>query len=137
RRAEARLITKQWDTPVMEAPETRYTLSGDVNIAYQVVGGAARPRLYPQHDPSRRAPLGEPSAVSVLQSARFARPPAPVRQARYRHVRPRCRGADARGAHGRHPRGHGRRRGGACSRWWARRGWSTLRAVRSRVSRAI
>jgi pimeloyl-ACP methyl ester carboxylesterase len=26
------------ETPAMEAPETRYTLSGDVNIAYQVVG---------------------------------------------------------------------------------------------------
>src|SRR5438552_10658362 len=26
------------ETPAMEAPETRYTLSGDLNIAYQVVG---------------------------------------------------------------------------------------------------
>jgi hypothetical protein len=26
------------ETPAMKAPETRYTLSGDVNIAYQVIG---------------------------------------------------------------------------------------------------
>src|SRR5947208_12061381 len=26
------------ETPAIEAPETRYTLSGDLNIAYQVVG---------------------------------------------------------------------------------------------------
>ena len=53
------------NTPLVESPETRYTKSGDVHIAYQVVGDA-RPRALPRlpardlgRGPGGRRPLAQ------------------------------------------------------------------------------
>jgi len=58
------------------------------------------------HAPRDR--VGAAAVSTVLRAARRVHPPDPVRQARDGHVRPRPGSDDPRGAHGRHPRCHGR-----------------------------
>ena len=78
-------------------PVTRYARSGEVNIAYQVVGdGAGRPGLRARLGLARRAGLGAAGPRGRLPAAGVLLPADPLRQAWHRHVRP---GRDGPAAH--------------------------------------
>jgi hypothetical protein len=68
-------------------PETRYAQSGDVSIAYEVVGDGpldlgVRPRLGLE----RRALLGRPEGGEIPAAPRLVLAPDPLRQARHRRA---------------------------------------------------
>ena len=103
------------ETGVVETPDVHYARSGDVSIAYQVVGVTAggsgvrsgvRSRL-------RRRPhlgLGSTAARSLHRCAHRVCTRDPDRQARYGALRSGSRSSDARDAHGRPAGRDGRRR---------------------------
>ena len=97
------------DTSAVQA-ETQYAKSGDVSIAYQVVGDGAFDVVLVAGLLARRAGM-----VASPPPRRGAAPTVRVRAAdllrpaRHGYVRPGQRGV-ARDADGRHARGHGRRR---------------------------
>ena len=91
--------------------ETRYARSGEVTIAYQVVGdGPRRPRARARLLSHARMELGAAALRALPAAARLLLAPDRLRQARHRHVRPPWTASRPRGADGRHPRRHGRGR---------------------------
>src|SRR5687768_569337 len=98
-----------------ETSETRYARSGDVNIAYQVVGEGPFDLVYvPGLDLEHRADVGGAQPCPPPRAARLLLAAHPVRQARHWDVRSGADrpAADARAEDGRRPRRHGRRRFG-------------------------
>jgi hypothetical protein len=94
----------------MKPPDTRYARSGEVRIAYQVVGQGPIDLVFvPGFISNLEVHWEDPGYAHLLQRALHAAHPA--RQAGNRVVRPRrrARDADARNAHGRPARGDGRR----------------------------
>ena len=70
--------TSAMEPSAMEPPQTRYTRSGDVNIAFQVLGEGPLDLVWiPRAGPPRGARLGNPSAGEVLGPTRLARSPPP------------------------------------------------------------
>jgi pimeloyl-ACP methyl ester carboxylesterase len=119
----------------VERSETRYTRSGDVSIAYQVVGDGPFDLVYvPGWVSSIELMWDEPDYAAFLERlASFSRliifdkrgtglsDPVPLDQL-----------AHARGADGRRPGSHGRRRLGACGAARARRA-ATCASCRGRA----
>jgi len=118
-------------------PETRYARSGDVNIAYQVVGeGGGRPGLRAGMGLERRADVGGAGDGALPRSPRILLPLHSVRQAWDWALRPDVERqvADSRGQDGRRTgsaRG-GRVGAGRASR--ALRGRKHVRSVRRHLS---
>ena len=95
-------------------PETRYAKSGDVSIAYQVVGEGPLDLVYVPPISHLELAWEKRARSQVLERIGFALPLDHVEPARSGHVRSGRGGADARDAHGRHPRHHGCGRVRAC-----------------------
>ncbi len=73
------------------APQTRYARSGDLHIAYQVVGDGPIDLVYvPSWISAGRALLGGAERRAVLQPAGLVLAPDHVRPPRLRDVRPAC-----------------------------------------------
>ena len=107
----------------MTPPETRYARSGDLRIAYQVVGtGPRRPRFRARLRLKFRPFLGNAGVGELLFAACTIFPTDPVRQAWYRPLPPDCRHRQSRRADGRCSGGHGRRWVSARSTVWGFRG---------------
>ena len=71
-------------------PDTHYARSGDIRIAYQVVGQGAFDLVYvPGFISNLDHVLGEPGAGAFPRAAGVVLPPHPLRQARHRALRPR------------------------------------------------
>ncbi len=104
----ARVASGAGDAPAI--PETRYAKSGDVNIAYQVVGERpCRPRLRHGVDLPPRVLLARALLRALPAPARLLLAADPLRQARHRLVGPRAArpAAHPRAAHGRRARRDG------------------------------
>ena len=83
----------------MESPETRYARSGDVSIAYQVVGEGPFDLVWiPGLTHHVELNWENPPVARFLR--RLASATADLRQARDRYVGSSCRHSDARGPHG-------------------------------------
>ena len=86
----------------MEIPDVRYARSGDVAIAYEVVGdGPIRHRLCPGICGRAAVDVGIPLSRLVHRAARDVLTRDHARQARDRSLRPGARRSHARDAHGR------------------------------------
>ncbi len=100
-------------------PKTHYARSGDVSIAYQVLGeGPSDLVMVFGYVSNIEVIWEEPMLARFLERLSQVRPPHRVRQARHRTVRPGQRHAEPGSAHGRRARRDGRRRieaGGAYS----------------------
>jgi pimeloyl-ACP methyl ester carboxylesterase len=110
----AALVALLRDSAAEQAPVTRYALSGDNHIAYQVLGDGPRDLiLIPGFVSNVETAWTWPALARFLR--RLAAGPAPhrVRQARHRLVGPGRRPflPDPGTAHGRGTGGHGRHRG--------------------------
>ena len=106
----------------MDLPETRYAKSGDMRIAYQVVGErAVRSGLRPRLRLQSRSELGRARAGLFLLAARRFLAADPVRQARHRPLRPQCRHRQPRRSDGRRPGRDGRGRAASAPRYSASR----------------
>ena len=91
--------------------EVRFARSGDVDIAYRVVGDGPIDLVYVQGSYTHLEIYWElPQFRRYCERLARVHAPDPLRQARDGHVRPRAGRDHARGAHGRHPRDHGRGR---------------------------
>ena len=112
-------------------PQTHYAQSGDVSIAYQVVGdGPIDSRVRDGVGLAPRLLLGRTVVRALPAPAGLVLAPDPLRQTRHRPVRSRRRAAHARAADGRRARGARRRRlatGGAAR---GVRGRPAVRALR-------
>ena len=96
-------------SPHSSVPEVQYVTSGDISIAYQVLGdGHGRPRLRPRVGLHLSPGVGASADRELLQRPRLDRKADPVRQARDGALGPSRRGGCARGADGRRARGDGR-----------------------------
>ena len=92
-------------------PETRYAKSGDVSIAYQVVGeGEHDLVLVPGYISNVEFAWEWESWAHLVRSSCRSRTADHLRQARHWAIRPRDRDRAARDAHGRRARRHGRGR---------------------------
>jgi pimeloyl-ACP methyl ester carboxylesterase len=119
-------------------PETRYAKSGDVNIAYRVVGEGPLD-LVLVHGWVQSFDLGweiEPIRRFYERLASFSRLILPDKRDRSLRPRPARRPAFARDAHGRHAGRHGRRRLRAGRRSRPFRGRRHVRALRGHLPRA-
>ena len=86
RRTLARRATEA-KTGDVELPETHYARSGDLSIAYQVIGKGPPDLIYiPSGFHHVELVAGQPDR-SVPSPIGLARPRAPLRQARHRDVR--------------------------------------------------
>ena len=120
----------------MEA-ETRYAKSGDVNIAYQVVGdGPLDLVLVPGWVSHVEQAWEEPSFARVPPPAGVVRAADPPRPPRHRPLGSRRPAPGAGRAHGRRARGDGRRRLAARRALRHLRGRADVHAVRRDLSRS-
>src|SRR5437899_7522786 len=91
----------------MTPPETRYARSGDVRIAYQVVGNGPFDLVFVPGYVSNMDLYWEGPAWSDFFSRLVLFSTNPVRQARHRAVGPHGRSSDPRRAHRKCARSHG------------------------------
>src|SRR5690348_14973202 len=106
------------------APETRYARSGDVAIAYQVVGDGPFDLIWVPGAISNVELTWEDPPRVLLPAARGLLPPDPLRQARYGALRPRQRNREPGDPYGRRSRGSRRCRVATRRRGRRVRGWS-------------